>query len=582
MFKRNKASMAILMCVSAAAATSSANAANYYLKQVSTGKYATINTSNDRIELTANSTSAAQVFTKVSSGSGYKIKAVGGSYDGQYSDEPSGGSRQEVGASSSSAEVFSETACGDGGVYLKSSTTNKNLKVESNLGLGNGSSGNCSSSANKFEWVEAASSSSDALFLQHVASGKFYTTNSSDQLISSATSTSGAQAFEKVSYGGGYVFKAVGGDLDGFYSDEPSGANRQELSTLSISNAEVFFEYDCGNDVVYFTSATTGGNLKNESNSMLGNGSGGSCGSSANEFKWVTGSTSGGGSGDSGSTNDLDPNAAPSTNFDLSQWNLGIPVDRGDGISTTIKVADLNDNYENNEFFYTASDGGMVFKCPIEGPKTSSNTSYTRSELREMLRGTDTSIKTKGITKNNWVFDNTSIDTQLAAGGVGGNMKATLKVDHVTTTGNTSQQGRVIIGQIHAPSNEPIRLYYRKLAHHNKGSIYFAHEPASGYGNEQWVEMIGSKSSSASEPSDGIALGEVFSYEIDVTGTTLKVTIKRDGKSDLTETLDMSGSGYHLDDKYQYFKAGVYNQNNTGDADDYVQATFYHLEQSHN
>jgi poly(beta-D-mannuronate) lyase len=30
-----------------------------------------------------------------------------------------------------------------------------------------------------------------------------------------------------------------------------------------------------------------------------------------------------------------------------------------------------------------------------------------------------------------------------------------------------------------------------------------------------------------------------------------------------------------------YFKAGVYNQNRSGDPEDYVQATFYELENNH-
>jgi poly(beta-D-mannuronate) lyase len=30
-----------------------------------------------------------------------------------------------------------------------------------------------------------------------------------------------------------------------------------------------------------------------------------------------------------------------------------------------------------------------------------------------------------------------------------------------------------------------------------------------------------------------------------------------------------------------YFKAGVYNQNKSGDVDDYVQATFYALSNTH-
>jgi poly(beta-D-mannuronate) lyase len=35
------------------------------------------------------------------------------------------------------------------------------------------------------------------------------------------------------------------------------------------------------------------------------------------------------------------------------------------------------------------------------------------------------------------------------------------------------------------------------------------------------------------------------------------------------------------DDLYLYYKAGVYNQNNTGDSTDYVQATFYSLTHTH-
>ncbi len=43
----------------------------------------------------------------------------------------------------------------------------------------------------------------------------------------------------------------------------------------------------------------------------------------------------------------------------------------------------------------------------------------------------------------------------------------------------------------------------------------------------------------------------------------------------------MSDSGYDIADEYMYFKAGVYNQNNTGNDSDYVQATFYSLVVSH-
>jgi poly(beta-D-mannuronate) lyase len=277
----------------------------------------------------------------------------------------------------------------------------------------------------------------------------------------------------------------------------------------------------------------------------------------------------------------LDPSKAPSENFDLSTWNLSIPVNKGNGTATTISVAQLKAKYQNANYFYTGSDGGMVFKCPVDGFKTSVNTSYTRVELREMLRGINTSISTQGVNKNNWVFGTAPAADKIAAAGYDGEMSATVAVNYVTTTGSSSQVGRVIIGQIHANDDEPIRLYYRKLPNNALGSIYFAHEPSDGYGSEQWHEMIGSRSSSASNPEDGIALDEKFDYNIKVVGDDLTVTISREGKADVVKTISMANSGYNVGGQYMYFKAGVYNQNNSGEADDYVQATFYALEKSH-
>ena len=281
------------------------------------------------------------------------------------------------------------------------------------------------------------------------------------------------------------------------------------------------------------------------------------------------------------SSGSLDPNMAPSENFDLSTWNLSIPVDRGNGTATTITVNEINNSYTNNSFFYTAGDGGMVFKCPVAGFKTSVNTSYTRVELREMLRGVNTSIKTQGVNKNNWVFGTAPAADKIAAGGVDGEMNATLAVNHITTSGSDGQVGRVIVGQIHANDDEPVRLYYRKLPGNSLGSIYFAHEPTDGNGSEQWHEMIGTRSNSASNPVDGIALDEKFSYRIKVVGDVLTVIIFREGKANVVKTVNMATSGFNVGGQYMYFKAGVYNQNNTGDPDDYVQATFYELEKSH-
>ncbi len=272
---------------------------------------------------------------------------------------------------------------------------------------------------------------------------------------------------------------------------------------------------------------------------------------------------------------------APSENFDLSTWNLSVPENNGNGIATTITVSELNNKYKNNKYFYTSDDGGMVFKCPVNGFKTSANTSYTRVELREMLRGTDTSISTKGVNKNNWVFGTAPSADLNAAAGYDGVMNATLAINHVTTTGNSSHIGRLVIGQIHANDDEPVRIYYRKLKENALGSIYFAHEPTDGNGSEQWYELIGSRSSSASNPADGIALNEKFTYSIKVVGDNLTVTISRDGKDDVSKTVDMVKSGYNVGGQYMYFKAGVYHLNNSGDTTDYAQATFYSLDKSH-
>ena len=229
--------------------------------------------------------------------------------------------------------------------------------------------------------------------------------------------------------------------------------------------------------------------------------------------------------------------------------------------------------------FYTATDGGMVFYAPIAGPKTSKNTKYTRNELREMLRSGNTRIKTKGISENNWVFSTAKRRIRKKSGGVDGTLEATLAVNHVTTTGDVKQVGRVIIGQIHATKDEPVRLYYRKLPNNTLGSIYMAHEPLEGA--EQWYNLIGSSASNAKDSAEGIALDEIFSYKIQAAGDLLTVTIIRQGKADVVQKVDMSNSGYNKSDQYMYFKAGVYNQNNTGESSDYVQATFYQLDNNH-
>ncbi|MDB4427875.1 polysaccharide lyase family 7 protein [Porticoccaceae bacterium] len=280
----------------------------------------------------------------------------------------------------------------------------------------------------------------------------------------------------------------------------------------------------------------------------------------------------------------LSPDLAPGQNFDLADWYLNTPDDAdGNGISDRFSESDLAKGFTDPRFFYTGPDGGLVMRSTIDGAKTSKNTRFARTELREMLRRGNRSIKTKlddgSPNKNNWVFSSAPKRSQLAAGGVDGILKATLAVNHVTTSGSPSQVGRVVIGQIHAAKDEPIRLYYRKLPGHARGSVYAAHEVSGG--DDIYVDLIGSRSKSAKDPADGIALNEKFSYVIEAQGHQLSVRIIQNEKIRAEYNFDLTNSGYDIAKDYMYFKAGVYNQNNSGDPQDYVQATFYKLENEH-
>lgn len=268
---------------------------------------------------------------------------------------------------------------------------------------------------------------------------------------------------------------------------------------------------------------------------------------------------------------DLDTDLPPSGNFELSYWKLTRPNQQ------EVPEDVLSNGFVRDGEFYTdPSTGAMVFWCPNDG--MTGGSTYPRNELREMIRRGDNNISTQGINGNNWVFSSSTMENQEAAGGVDGVMTATVAVDHVSETSDEFRKvGRVIVGQIHASDDEPCRLYYRKLPGHTKGSIYVAHEPTTSA--EQWYDMIGSRSDDATDPEDGIALGEQFSYEIKVVYNTLTVTIMREGKEDVVQEIDMTNSGFA--DDWMYFKAGNYNQNNAGDPDEYAQVSFFALDVTH-
>jgi len=355
----------------------------------------------------------------------------------------------------------------------------------------------------------------------------------------------------------------------------------------------------------------------------------------------------------------LDPNLQPWENFDLSIWGLDSPALRDtDDPSRGTRIEDYefvalregasNDDFEeaqenffgsgssNDDFeasspyFFTAADGGMVFKSPVDGGRTSSGARFPRSELREYFRGGEerrddgTLINVTGSTENNWVLGYQPDDLELRSnaqnvGGRNGRLTGTLRVNKVTETGRSDDIGVTIIGQIHAESDEPLRLYYRKLPQNELGSIYFLHEIREDMDDEESTGrdgddldefvLVGSRSDNASNPVNGIALDELFSYEIINDGPVIEVILRRgdfNGEEIARDSFNMAtltndgitGSGYDRANEWMYFKAGAYTQNNVavengeagaaitgfgpdGTEADYDQVTFYRLGVEH-
>ena len=281
---------------------------------------------------------------------------------------------------------------------------------------------------------------------------------------------------------------------------------------------------------------------------------------------------------------------APASKFDLSHWNITLPVDLNrDGKVDSITVKQIQ-KYSHPDFFYLDDQDRMVFVAPNKGAKTK-NTSNTRSELRYMLRGKKTKIKTHSGANNFAVEARKDSDK---FGSVGGKMEATLKVDHVAlNAGNPNKKPAysAVIGQIHAVKydntrsgfgygNEPLKIYYKKWPEHNKGSVFWTYERNLAKDDPNRTDIAypvwGNTWKNSEDPADaGVALGEEFSYTVNVHKNTMYLTFESPTKEtvkyqlNLANNIDAYGKPDQLDNRYSYggdslyFKAGVYNQCST-------------------
>ncbi|NNE56511.1 MAG: polysaccharide lyase family 7 protein [Hellea sp.] len=280
----------------------------------------------------------------------------------------------------------------------------------------------------------------------------------------------------------------------------------------------------------------------------------------------------------------------PADKFDLSQWNITVPVDRdGDKKPDVIPVKKLK-KYSHPAFFYLDEHDRMVFASPNKAT-TTKNSSNTRSELRQMLRGTNTGIKTHSAGNNFAVRARKGSDKY---GSVGGRLDATLHVDHVARRAgdpDTKAAYSAVIGQIHAVKydntssgfgygNEPIKIYYKKFPDHETGSVFWNYERNLAKDDPNRTDISypvwGNTWENKNDPgAAGIALGESFSYTINVHENTMYLTFASDTHGtvkytrSLVHNVDAYGKVDVLDNKYSYagdslyFKAGIYNQCST-------------------
>jgi len=282
----------------------------------------------------------------------------------------------------------------------------------------------------------------------------------------------------------------------------------------------------------------------------------------------------------------------PAKKFDLREWKITLPTDTdGNGKVDEVSVKDIQ-SFEHQDFFYVDSEGNMVFAAPNKA-LTTQNSSNTRSELRHMLRGPKTRIKTHSP-KNNFTVASNPISDRFAQ--VGGKLNATLKVQHVATRARYPDKApafSVVVGQIHASKwekkvkgfgwgNEPLKIYYKKWPQHETGSVFWTYERNLPKDDKNRTDIAypvwGNLWTNPDDPgAEGIKLEESFSYEVNVHGDVMYLSFSSDSHKTVNYAINLANAvnaygeldqfdhpyGYTLD--WNYFKAGAYNQCSTKD-----------------
>ncbi len=252
-----------------------------------------------------------------------------------------------------------------------------------------------------------------------------------------------------------------------------------------------------------------------------------SCTGAANQ-KWVL---PGGGATPPPPTG-LNPSLAPGGNFDLTLWELQLPIGSA-GAPTTILPAQLTgaSGFQDSYFYTDTTDGAMTFWDPENGV-TTPNSNYSRSELREM---------TSSGAAANWFSPGTH------------KLSATLKVTQVPN--------HVCVGQIHLGSGGSTKPLL-ELFYYSNGNIEMAIEQTPAGGNE--IQYL----------AGNVPVGTKWSYTIGLSGSTISLVINSGATQTWTASSTFNGYG-------MYFKAGDYDQSTGSSSTVGARVAFYALKIAH-
>ena len=223
-----------------------------------------------------------------------------------------------------------------------------------------------------------------------------------------------------------------------------------------------------------------------------------------------------------GGSKESDPVEA-SKNFDFSTWKIQLPEANESRTSVKeVKAPELAAGYASDYFYYD-KDGAIVFYCPVNGFKTA-NTTYSRSELRELIDGEHTNI--------NWTLHGTH------------------KFHCSEKVIETPSNGRTVVSQIHGVAQDG-----------SNGPVLVKVE----YDGSQNAVVALLKTATYDHAADerhylyDINLGDVFDTTINVVEGRVFVTVTSGDKK-----LECSKNFYKEDpnwDTYRfYYKVGNYVQ----------------------